>query len=196
MNSLLSTLLVLSVAVYLASAMVIQNSFDFDSIKPSGGFPKSPFAISDRMKEMIRASSISGGKSISTSIRKSESSSSSSSTSTHTSSSSNGTHTSSSSSNTTDILSQNDSKCGLSEENEEKKLYCLTKATRGFQNDTVCFKATYYKKTYESSEIGESDPLNGVPQCTKTPCNSTETASADCTEAFGARLADIKEAKP
>ncbi|EFO92789.1 hypothetical protein CRE_20006 [Caenorhabditis remanei] len=56
--------------------------------------------------------------------------------------------------------------------------------TWDFENGKECFISNYIKKIYLSSYKGPVDPLNGIAQCTKTPCDSTEKTTVSCNVAF------------
>ncbi|CAO4372803.1 unnamed protein product [Caenorhabditis nigoni] len=123
--------------------------------------------------------------------------SSSSSVSSKTSSSSSSLNSSKSSSSSSSSNSSNSSNSSTSSTNSsynqfkpiknctqttEGQSFCEVTVTWNFKNKTDCFHATYLKKIVAS---GIEDPLNGVEQCTKTPCDTTEKLQIDCKTAFG-----------
>uniref|UniRef100_A0A1I7TT10 Secreted protein n=1 Tax=Caenorhabditis tropicalis TaxID=1561998 RepID=A0A1I7TT10_9PELO len=64
---------------------------------------------------------------------------------------------------------------------------CTVTGSYRYRHNDVCNVSTYDKKT-ESSLVPTVTfgPLNGIAQCTKTPCDVTEKITVDCKDAFTA----------
>ncbi|EGT52833.1 hypothetical protein CAEBREN_13905 [Caenorhabditis brenneri] len=88
---------------------------------------------------------------------------------------------------TTNTFSSSDN-CNDKKDNTSQDSSCEISATWDFAKDGVCFKSTYYKKAYLP---GSANASKGVEKCGKTLCGATEPATTDCKEAFGSMFSSI-----
>ncbi|KAF1756707.1 hypothetical protein GCK72_013161 [Caenorhabditis remanei] len=68
-----------------------------------------------------------------------------------------------------------------------EKINCTAEGTLTVSNGEVCTVSTYKRSTVTVIPLPEGateDPLNGVAQCTKTPCDVKEAITVDCSVAF------------
>ncbi|EFO92777.1 hypothetical protein CRE_20019 [Caenorhabditis remanei] len=76
---------------------------------------------------------------------------------------------------------------GLNNNVKFEKSSCTAEGTLTVSNGEVCTVSTYKRKTVTEIPLpvgATEDPLNGVAQCTKTPCDVKEAITVDCSVAF------------
>ncbi|CAP38963.1 Protein CBG22344 [Caenorhabditis briggsae] len=98
---------------------------------------------------------------------------------------------------TENLVTQNVKNCEEKKSTENEKAVIFFKTcTRAYtwqtRHNDECNISTYYKKTVTTTPETSTEPLNGVAQCTKTPCDASEKITVDCATAFGERLSEIE----
>ncbi|CAB05264.1 UPF0375 protein R05A10.4 [Caenorhabditis elegans] len=79
-----------------------------------------------------------------------------------------------------------DSNCLDFDDSRDPNAVCEATTTWKRSENSSCIVSVYYVKKEKSS--GTS---NGIPQCSKTPCDATEKIVVDCETAFREKLANI-----
>ncbi|CAO4372795.1 unnamed protein product [Caenorhabditis nigoni] len=97
---------------------------------------------------------------------------------------------------TENLVTQNENNCEETSTENGKAVISFKTCTRAYtwkvRHNDECNISTYYRKTVTTTPETSTEPLNGVAQCTKTPCDATEKITVDCATAFGERLSEIE----